>query len=131
MRHPTDRPGILARAADIIENNGHFPGDFVPDPFDRVSHTPHRDRPMSMEAALRCASSGNPHGETPEAHDAILWAAERLHYADEPMRDGTVEDACRQLAAWGEWRTQHYVVLMLRCLADVARLADAGSAVAA
>lgn len=117
MRHPTDLPGVYSRAAEVIESNGYWPHDLIPDAFNRALHTPHRVRPMNVEAAIRCATAGDPHAENQLARQAIVWAAARLSYDDEPVRDGSVEDACWHLLAWGEAQSAEFVVETLRTLA--------------
>jgi hypothetical protein len=52
---------VLLAAARILAVNGLHQGDYLPDVFDRVTTTPHTTRPMSVIAAINCASTGNPH----------------------------------------------------------------------
>ncbi|MES9804963.1 DUF6197 family protein [Streptomyces cinereoruber] len=61
VRRPTTAPGVLLRAAQILQANGLWQGDYVPDPLDREVCIPHFLRPMSVIAALNCAATGDPH----------------------------------------------------------------------
>ncbi|MFE5895873.1 hypothetical protein ACFQ67_00330 [Streptomyces sp. NPDC056488] len=61
VRRPSTVPGVLLRAAQILQANGLWQGDYVPDPLDREVCVPHFLRPMSVIAALNCAATGDPH----------------------------------------------------------------------
>jgi hypothetical protein len=119
--HPTTVPGVYRAAARLLVKNGHHQGDYLPDPFDRVSKTPHASRPLSIGFALRCVVAGNPHQESTLAEAAIRILAERLVVNDELgpyWKDfGSVES---HVSAWGdvEGRTVESVVAVLEAAAD-------------
>ncbi|MHA4776015.1 DUF6197 family protein [Streptomyces sp. MSC1_001] len=61
---PTTVPSVLLGAARILQANGLWQGDYVPDPLDREispEALPHSRRPMSVIAAIHCAVTGDPH----------------------------------------------------------------------
>lgn len=61
---PTTVPAVLLGAARIIQANGLWQGDYVPDPLNReisAEEIPHSQRPMSLRAAINCATTGDPH----------------------------------------------------------------------
>jgi hypothetical protein len=78
MSAPVTVSEVFRRAAEILSVNGHWQGDFCPDPLDRETHTPHYLRPLSIVAALRCAVSGDPHTYPPLADKAIAVLAVRI-----------------------------------------------------
>jgi hypothetical protein len=122
---PTTVPGVFRAAARLVAANGHYQGDYLPDPFDRVSKTPHASRPLSIVAAVRCVVSGSPHRETPLSELAVRVLAHRLlvdgeqPFNDEPM---TLEF---HIANWGdvEGRTAESVVAVLEAAADANEVA--------
>ena len=79
---PTTIPAVLLAAARILQINGLWQGDFIPDPMDRTMTNPHTARPMSIVAAIRCAVAGDPHRESQLADTAIGYVA--LSLDDEP-----------------------------------------------
>ena len=68
---PTTVPAVLLGAARILQANGLWRGDYVPDPFNRRINTPHASRPMSIVAAIRCAATGDPHSYSELGDTAI------------------------------------------------------------
>ncbi|MFG2900926.1 hypothetical protein ACGFZH_28055 [Streptomyces zaomyceticus] len=72
---PATVPAVLLGAARILQANGLWQGDFVPDFRDREMCIPHFMRPMSIVAALRCAATGDPHGESRLGDTAIGYVA--------------------------------------------------------
>lgn len=75
---PTTVPAVLLAAARILQTNGLWQGDYLLDPCDREvseAELPHRQRPMSVVAAIRCAATGTPHGTSQLADTAIGFVA--------------------------------------------------------
>lgn len=72
---PTTVPAVLLGAARILQVNGLWQGDYVPDVCDRVLSIPHFLRPMNIVAALRCAATGDPHRSSQVADMAIGFVA--------------------------------------------------------
>lgn len=121
---PTSVPGALRGAARLIANNGHFQGDYLPDPFDRESSSVHASRPLSIAAAIRCAVTGDPHRPAPLSEVAIASLAQRLEVDGHPpfAEDwGWLEF---HVAAWGdvEGRRMETVVAVLEAAADAAEV---------
>ncbi|MFE5591500.1 hypothetical protein [Streptomyces sp. NPDC056549] len=79
---PTTVPAVLLAAGRILQANGLWQDDFIPDPRDRTMTTPHASRPMSIVAAIRCAVAGDPGRESQLADTAIGYVA--LSLDDEP-----------------------------------------------
>lgn len=75
---PTTVAATFRAAARLLAAHGLHHGDYVADPFDRVLRTPHRTRPMSLVAALRCATTGDPHRKAPLSELAVSVLASRL-----------------------------------------------------
>lgn len=121
----SELPGVLRRAAYIIQMNGHHQGDYVPDPFNRMLTTPRLTRPMSAAAALYCAA--DPQGRMVEsalALAAIRHLAGRVLVDGEgPWNPGRDTDCEIHLAAWGDLpgRTGGEVI---RLLLDAAQSLD-------
>ena len=116
MSHLTDLASVYRRAAEIIQTNGHWQGDYLPDPFHRVATTPDAERPMSAAAALWCAVTGDPRGPSELANDAIRYLAARLLVDGEgPWDESRTVDCEIHLAAWGDapGRTAETVVIEL------------------
>jgi hypothetical protein len=119
------RPKTVAQAfrtaARLIAANGHHQGDYMPDPFDRVLHTPHVSRPLSIVAAIRFAVSGR-HVETPLSESAISVLAGRLEISeDDPVVHPDSPWECEiHVADWGdvEGRTTECVCAVLYAAAD-------------
>lgn len=72
---PSTVPAVLLAAARIIQANGLWQGDYVPDAFDREMCVPHFIRPMSIVGAIRCAATGDPHRSSQLADTAIGFVA--------------------------------------------------------
>lgn len=104
MTNRSELADVFCRAAYIIQMNGHHQGDYVPDPFNRVLTTPKLTRPMSVCAALWCAS--NPQGrmyESELASAAIRGLAGRVLVDGEgPWNPDHNLDCELHLAAWGD-----------------------------
>ncbi len=120
---PTTVGAALRAAARILSANGHYQGDYCPDPFDReISPTelPHRERPLSIVAALRCAVSGDPHTNSLLADEAISYLACRLEVNGEGPFWGDIFSLEFHIAAWGdvEGRTTESAVAVLEAAAD-------------
>ena len=117
---PTTLPAVFRTAARLIVANGHHQGDDCPDPFDRISKTPHAERPLSIVAAIRCAVSGSPHRETPLAEAAVKTLAGRLEVDGEPAWNDEPYWLEGHVAAWGdvEGRRVESVVAVLEAAAD-------------
>lgn len=122
---PTTVPGVYRAAARLLVKNGHHQGDYLPDPFDRVSKTPHASRPLSIGFALRCVVEGNPHQESTLAEAAIRFLAARLVVDDELgpyWSDFHSVEA--HLNAWGdvEGRSVESVCAVLAAAADASEV---------
>ncbi|MFI1938365.1 hypothetical protein ACH44C_14455 [Streptomyces purpureus] len=96
---PTTVPTVLLGAARIIQANGLWHGDYVPDAFDREMCLPHFLRPMSLVASIKCAASGDPHKDSQLADMAIGFLALSIdggpYYGDLFSLEAHVE-------AWGD-----------------------------
>lgn len=120
---PTTVPGVFRAAARLLAANGHYQGDYCPDPFDREmdpSEFPHHMRPLSIVAALRCAVSGDPHRNSILADNAIAVLAVRLEVDGEGPFWGDIFSLEFHVAAWGdvEGRTTESAVAVLEAAAD-------------
>lgn len=116
MSHLVDLGPVYRRAAEIIQRNGHWPHDYLPDSMHRVSDLPDVQRPMSAAAALWCAVTGDPSGPSELADDAIRYLAARLLVEGASPRDESRTSDCElHLAAWGSapQRTAEAVVVEL------------------
>lgn len=117
---------VFRKAARILAANGHFQGDYLPDPFDREMCIPHFLRPMSIVAALKCAVSGDPHTWAVLSDQAIAVLALRLELNGElgPYY-GDINSLEAHIDAWGdvEGRTVESVVAVLESAADAAAVA--------
>jgi hypothetical protein len=116
---------VFRKAARLIAANGHYQGDYLPDPFDREMCIPHFLRPMCVAAALKCAVSGDPHTPSLLADEAISFLALRLEVDGEGPFWGDIFSLEFHLAAWGdvEGRTAESVVAVLESAADAAAVA--------
>ncbi|MEU6168039.1 DUF6197 family protein [Streptomyces tanashiensis] len=96
---PTTVPAVLLGAARILQAQGLWQGDYVPDTFNRTMTTPHASRPMSIVAAIRCAATGDPHRCSQLADTAVGYVA--LSIGDGPYRSDllTLE---RHVDGWGD-----------------------------
>jgi hypothetical protein len=116
----TTVPQIFRYAARLIVRNGHYQGDYMPDPFDRRLTTLHVNRPLSMVAAIRAVANGNPHVTSPLSEVAVKVLAHRLLVnGEEPFSEEAFLLECH-VAEWGdiEGRTVESVVAVLEAAAD-------------
>ncbi|MFI9340021.1 hypothetical protein ACIG0D_01895 [Streptomyces sp. NPDC052773] len=122
---PATVPGVYRAAARLLAVNGLYKGDFVPDAFDREMDVPHHLRPMSIVAALKCATSGDPHRTTLLADEAIAVLALRLEVDGDGPRYGGIFDLEAHVDAWGdvESRTTESAVAVLEAAADACEVA--------
>lgn len=117
---PSTVPGVFRAAARLLAKRGLYKGDFVPDAFDREMCVPHALRPMSIVAALRCVTTGDPHRTSLLADEAIAVLALRLEVDGEGPLFGGIFDLEAHVDAWGdvESRTTESAVAMLEAAAD-------------
>ncbi|MFD6415948.1 hypothetical protein [Streptomyces sp. NPDC060194] len=99
---PTTVSGVFRAAARLLAANGHYQGDYLPDPFDRRTSTPHASRPLSIVAALRCVTTGDPHQSSPLADRALSALAPRLEVNGEGPFWGDLFSLEFHVAAWGD-----------------------------
>ena len=120
LARPSTVSGVFRAAARLIASNGLYKGDFVPDAFDREMCVPHFLRPMSIVAALKCATSGDPHRTSLLADEAIAVLAVRLEVDGEGPLFGGIFDLEAHVDAWGdvESRTTESAVAVLEGAAD-------------
>ncbi|MGW9437768.1 DUF6197 family protein [Streptomyces sp. NPDC055607] len=122
VRRPSTVPGVLLRAAQILQVNGLWQGDLVPDMRDREMRIPHFLRPVSVVGALQCAATGSPHGESQVGDMAIgvvaLGIGEGPEYGDFFSLRQHVED-------WNDeaGRTADEAVALLELLATTSERA--------
>lgn len=121
---PTTLPQVFRAAARILAANGLYQGNFVPDTFDREMCIPHFLRPMSIVAALKCATTGDPHLTSLLADEAIGRLALRLEVDGEGPLFGGIFDLGAHVDGWGdlEGRTTESAVAVLEAAADVAEV---------
>lgn len=117
---PSTVPQVFRAAARLLVVNGHWQGDYLPDPFDRYVKTPHASRPLSIVAALRCVVSGDPHQRMPLSDAAVLTLAHRLLVEGEEPANDEPETVAGHVNAWGdlEGRTTESAVAVLEAAAD-------------
>lgn len=117
---PTTVSAVFRSAARLLAANGHYQGDFVPDTFDREMCVPHFLRPMSIVAALKCSTTGNPHLTSILADQAIAVLALRLEVDGEGPLFGGIFDLEAHVDGWGdlEGRTTESAVAVLEAAAD-------------
>ncbi|MFJ2568141.1 hypothetical protein ACIO02_35350 [Streptomyces sp. NPDC087568] len=122
---PTTVSGVYRAAARLLAVNGLYKGDFVPDAFDREMDVPHFLRPMSIVAALKCVTTGDPHRTSLLADEAIAVLALRLEVDGEGPLLGGIFDLEAHVDAWGdvESRTTESAVAVLEGAADVSEVA--------
>jgi hypothetical protein len=113
MHHPTDRHSVIAQAARIIETNGLWHGDYVPDVFNRRTSTPHHARPMSVVAALNCAVTGDPRTPSNLSWAALRTVARVVRVEGEPAWSESIEDQERHVDSWSDSHKAAYVIDML------------------
>jgi hypothetical protein len=117
---PTTVRSVFRAAARLIATNGHYQGDYCPDPFDREMCIPHFLRPLSIVAAMRCVVGNDPHQLSPLADEAMSVLAYRLEVNGEGPFWGDIFSLEFHIAAWGdvEGRTTESVVAVLEAAAD-------------
>jgi hypothetical protein len=122
---PINLPQTYRVAARILAANGLYKGDFVPDAFDREICIPHFLRPMSIVAALKCATTGDPQVTSLLADEAIAVLALRLEVDGEGPLFGGIFDLEAHVDAWGdvESRTTESAVAVLEAAADACEVA--------
>jgi len=120
---PTTIPAVFRAAARLLAVNGHFQGDYCPDPFDRRTTTPHAERPLSIVAAIRCVTSphgNNPHRMTELSEAAVKVLAYRLEVEGEPPWSDAPRWLENHVDCWGDapGRTTKSAVAVLEAAAD-------------
>jgi hypothetical protein len=117
---PTTIPQVFRAAARLLAVNGLYQGDFVPDAMDREMCIPHFLRPMSIVAALKCATTGDPHLTSLLADEAIAVLALRLEVDGEGPLYGGIFDLEAHVDGWGDFegRTTESAVAVLEAAAD-------------
>ncbi|NUP19228.1 MAG: hypothetical protein HOZ81_24675 [Streptomyces sp.] len=117
---PTSVSGVYRAAARLLAKRGLYQGDFVPDVFDREMCLPHAFRPMSIVAALKCATTGDPHRTSLLVDESIAVLALRLEVDGEGPLFGGIFDLEAHVDAWGdvEGRTTESAVAVLESAAD-------------
>ncbi|NUR42038.1 MAG: hypothetical protein HOV73_18320 [Streptomyces sp.] len=120
VAEPTTVSGVYRAAARLLAKRGLYQGDFVPDVFDREMCIPHAFRPMSIVAALKCATTGDPHRTALIVDDAIAVLALRLEVDGEGPLYGGIFDLEAHIDSWGdnEGRTTESAVAVLESAAD-------------
>ncbi|WAL93924.1 hypothetical protein [Streptomyces sp. Je 1-369] len=124
-RTPRTVREVERAAARILAANGLHQGDLIPDTFNRELTTPHAERPMSIVAALNCATTGDPHLPSDLSKAAIAALAHRLlvnelgPYAEDELALAWHVDS------WGdvEGRTTESAVAVLEAAADACGVA--------
>ncbi|MFH9826765.1 DUF6197 family protein [Streptomyces bobili] len=120
LARPSTVPGVYRAAARLLASNGLYQGDFVPDTFDREICVPHFLRPMSIVAALKCATTGDPHLTSLLSDEAIAVLALRLEVDGEGPLFGGIFDLEAHVDGWGDLkgRTTESAVAVLEAAAD-------------
>ena len=120
LASPSTVPQVFRAAARWLAANGLHKGDFVPDAFDREVCVPHFLRPMSIVAALKCATTGDPHRTSLLSDEAIAVLALRLEVDGEGPLFGGIFDLEAHVDAWGdvESRSTESAVAVLEAAAD-------------
>jgi hypothetical protein len=115
-----DVPQAFRFAARLLVRNGHYQGDYMPDPFDRRLTSLHVNRPLSIVAALRCVANGSPHVSSPLSEGAVKVLAHRLLVDGEPPFSEEPFLLECHVAEWGdvEGRTVESCVAVLEAAAD-------------
>ncbi|MEV8396339.1 hypothetical protein AB0P38_00140 [Streptomyces niveus] len=112
---------MFRAAARVLASNGLYQGDYVPDVRDKEMCVPHFLRPMSIVAALKCASTGDPHRTTTLADRAVGVLALRL---DDGPAFGDIFSLEAHVDAWGDLpgRTTESAVAVLYAAADASEV---------
>lgn len=113
-------PVVYRAAARLLARNGLNQGDYVFDAFDRRTTTAHRDRPLSIVAAIRCVTTGSPHRTDNPSDRAIAELASRLVVDGERAYGNRQSDLAEHVDRWGDWegRTTESAVAVLEYAAD-------------
>ncbi|WP_283515530.1 hypothetical protein [Streptomyces sp. H27-C3] len=125
LHAPATVPAAFRAAARLIAANGHHQGDYLPDPLDREMDTPHRLRPLSIVAALRCAVTGDPHTTSLLADEALSVLALRLTVNGETgPYYGDIFSLEAHVSAWGDatGRTAESACAVLAAAADASEV---------
>lgn len=122
---PSSVSGVYRAAARLLAKRGLYQGDFVPDVFDREMCIPHAFRPMSIVAALKCGTTGDPHLTSLLVDEAIALLALRLEVDGEGPLYGGIFDLEAHVDSWGdvEGRTTEIAVAVLEAAADANEVA--------
>ncbi|MFG3046328.1 hypothetical protein ACGFZR_15530 [Streptomyces sp. NPDC048241] len=125
LAQPSTVPAVFRAAARILAANGLYQGDFVPDMADREICVPHFLRPMSIVAALKCATTNDPHLPSLLSDEAIGVLALRLEVDGEGPMFGGIFDLEAHVDGWGdaEGRTTEDAVALLEAAAGVNEVA--------
>ncbi|MEU0978513.1 hypothetical protein ABZ488_04785 [Streptomyces griseus] len=120
LPRPTTVPAVFRAAARLLAANGHYQGDYLPDPFNRRLTTPDAERPLSIVAAIRCVVTGVPRRPAPLAEEAIKVLAGRLKVDGQPAWNDEPDNLAIHVAKWGdvEGRTTECAVAVLYDAAD-------------
>jgi len=120
LKAPTTVSDVYRAAARLLAKRGLYQGDYVPDVFDREMCIPHAFRPMSIVAALKCGTTGDPHLTSLLVDEAIAVLALRMEVDGEGPLFGGIFDLEAHVDAWGdlEGRTTESAVAMLEAAAD-------------
>lgn len=121
---PTDVPQVLRAAGRLLAKRGLYQGDYVPDVFDLEMCIPHAFRPMSIVAALKCGTTGDPHLTSLLVDEAIGVLALRLEVDGEGPLYGGIFDLEAHVDGWGdlEGRTVESAVAVLEAAADASEV---------
>lgn len=125
IARPVTVPAVFRTAARILAANGLYQGNYVPDTFDREMCIPHFLRPMSIVAALKCATTGDPHLTSLLADAAIEVLAMRLRVDGEGPYYGGIFDLEAHVDGWGdaEGRSTESAVAVLEAAAGASEVA--------
>ncbi|MCY0921874.1 MULTISPECIES: DUF6197 family protein [unclassified Streptomyces] len=110
-------------AAWILRTRGHWQHGSVPDAADREMCIPHALRPMSITAAIKCATTGDPRDTCVLADNVIVILATSLGGA---LSRGGIFDLEEHIDAWGDMparSTDDAVELLERLAATLERAA--------
>lgn len=108
---PADLPGIFIRAAQVIQDNGHYTGGYVaPGAITDASTDSYHlgdemARPVDVVGAIRIACGLLPTDETSHDADAAIWfAGEHLPHRA-PLSTGE-PDQVEELAQWNDFEVK-------------------------
>ncbi|MFD9752627.1 hypothetical protein ACFWZK_29090 [[Kitasatospora] papulosa] len=117
---PTSLAGTFRAAARVLAANGLHHGDYFPDPFNQRMTTPLTERPMSIVAAIRCATTGSPRRYDSLSEAAIKTLAGRLEVLGEPPWSEEPRWLENHVDCWNDFpgRTTESAVAVLYAAAD-------------